>query len=92
VKGGYAEDGRWLERPQPENQGRTAPSTAQSARFSTSGSLINGQFTTTFVAHASITGPGRGNNLYFPANFDLTMNANGEVTANVEQGGDVECR
>jgi hypothetical protein len=56
-----------------------------------SGSLVNGQFSTAFVAHAAITGPGPGNNMYFPVTFHITINANGEVTAEVERG-DFTCK
>jgi hypothetical protein len=56
-----------------------------------SGSLVNGQFLTAFVAHAAITGPGPGNNMYFPLTFHITINANGEVTAEVERG-DFTCK
>lgn len=49
------------------------------------GSLVNGQFTTSFTAHAAITGPGPENNMYFPNTIHVTVNAAGQITANVER-------
>ena len=49
------------------------------------GSLVNGQFTTSFTAQTGITGPGPGNNMYFPTMIHVTVNAAGEITAEVER-------
>ena len=49
------------------------------------GSLVNGQFTTSFTAHEAITGPGPGNNMYFPNTIHVTVNALGETTAEIER-------
>ena len=56
----------------------------QALHFSDSGSLVNGQFSSSFVAHAAVTGPGPGNNMYLPTTIHTTINAKGEVTAEVE--------
>ena len=63
----------------------------QAIHFAESGSLVNGQFLTTFVGNAEVTGPGPGNNMYFPATLHVTVNANGEVTAEISKG-DFVCK
>jgi hypothetical protein len=49
-----------------------------------SGSLVNGQFSDTFVNNFRIIGQGPGNNFLVHENLHVTVNANGEVTAIVE--------
>jgi hypothetical protein len=57
-----------------------------------SGSLVNGQFSETIAGNAAIIGQGAGNNLLLgPLTIHLTVNANGEVTAEVERFS-FECR
>jgi hypothetical protein len=56
-----------------------------------SGSLINGQFSASFVGQFLITSQGPGNNLVSPVVGHVTVNANGDVTIELEKFGD-ECR
>jgi hypothetical protein len=63
----------------------------QAVQFGTRGSLVNGQLVEKFVGHATVTGPGPGNNMYFPTTIHITVNANGEVTAEVLLG-DFVCK
>ncbi len=48
------------------------------------GSFVNGQFTDTFVNNFRIIGQGPGNNLLIHSTFHVTFNANGELTAFVD--------
>ncbi len=48
------------------------------------GSFVNGQFTTTFINNFRIIGQGRGNNFLVHQNAHVTFNANGEITAEVD--------
>ena len=45
------------------------------------GSFVNGQFSDTFVNNFRIIGQGRGNNFLVHETFHITFNANGELTA-----------
>ena len=45
------------------------------------GSFVNGQLSDTFVNNFRIIGQGRGNNLLIHQTFHITFNANGELTA-----------
>ncbi len=48
------------------------------------GSLVNGQFSDTFVNNFRIIGQGTGNNFLVHQDFHITFNANGELTASVD--------
>jgi hypothetical protein len=48
------------------------------------GSFINGQFSDTFINNFRIIGQGPGNNFLVHETFHITINANGEVTASVD--------
>jgi hypothetical protein len=50
-----------------------------------SASLVNGQSTMSFTAHLAITAPGSGNNMYLPLTIHVTVNAAGDITADVER-------
>ncbi|MGH7565768.1 MAG: hypothetical protein ACREK2_02965 [Gemmatimonadota bacterium] len=56
-----------------------------------SGSLVNGQFSDTFVNNFRIIGQGPGNNFLVHENLHITVNANGEVTASVGNAS-VSCK
>jgi hypothetical protein len=55
------------------------------------GSLQNDQYTATFVNNFRLIGPGPGNNLQFHENAHVTINANGDVTATVDNVG-TDCK
>jgi hypothetical protein len=55
------------------------------------GSLQNGQFTGTFVNNFRLIGPGPGNNLQIHENAHITINANGDVTAFIDNFG-TDCK
>ncbi len=55
------------------------------------GSLVNGQFSDTFVNNFRIIGQGPGNNFLVHQNLHVTVNANGEVTAFVDNAS-VACK
>ena len=55
------------------------------------GSFVNGQFSDTFVNNFRIIGQGPGNNLLIHQTFHFTLNANGELTAFVDNLS-VECK
>ena len=48
------------------------------------GSFVNGQFSHTFINNFRIIGQGRGNNSLIHQTFHVTFNANGELTASVD--------
>ena len=48
------------------------------------GSFVNGQFSATFINNFRIIGQGPGNNFLIHETFHITVNANGEVTAFVD--------
>ena len=48
------------------------------------GSFVNGQFSDTFINNFRIIGQGPGNNLLIHETFHVTFNANGELTALVD--------
>ena len=56
-----------------------------------SGSLVNGQYTATFVNNYRLIGQGPGNNFLVHQTIHLTFNANGGVTAIVDHTT-VECK
>lgn len=45
------------------------------------GSLVNGQYSTTYINNFRIIGQGPGNNLLMHSTVHMTVNANGEITA-----------
>ncbi|MGH7589687.1 MAG: hypothetical protein ACRELU_13975 [Gemmatimonadota bacterium] len=55
------------------------------------GSFVNGQFSDTFVNNFRIIGQGPGNNFLLHENLHITLNANGELTAFVDNFS-VECK
>ena len=55
------------------------------------GSFVNGQFSDTFVNNFRIIGQGPGNNLLIHNTFHFTFNANGELTAFVDNFS-AECK
>ena len=55
------------------------------------GSLVNGQFTETFVNNFRIIGQGPGNNLLVHENLTITLNANGDLTV-FHDNLSIECR
>ena len=55
------------------------------------GSLVNGQYTTTFVNNYRLIGQGPGNNFLIHQTIHLTFNSNGEVTASVDHTT-VDCK
>lgn len=55
------------------------------------GNLINGQFTDTFVNNFRLIGKGPGNNFLVHENFHVTINANGDVTAFVDNFS-IDCK
>ena len=55
------------------------------------GSLQNDQFTQTFVNNFRLIGPGPGNNLQIHENAHMTINANGDVTALIDNFS-VDCK
>lgn len=55
------------------------------------GSLVNGQFSDTFVNNFRIIGQGPGNNFLVHQNLHVTFNANGGVTAIVDNAS-VSCK
>ena len=55
------------------------------------GSFVNGQFTATSINNFRIIGQGPGNNLLIHSTIHITVNANGEVTAEVNNSS-VECK
>jgi hypothetical protein len=56
-----------------------------------SGSLVNGQFTETFINNFRIIGPGKDNNLLIHGTSHVTVNANGDVTVLVDLLS-IECK
>jgi hypothetical protein len=55
------------------------------------GSLQNGQYTETFVNNFRLIGPGPGNNYQVHENAHVTINANGDVTAFIDNLS-VDCK
>jgi hypothetical protein len=55
------------------------------------GSLVNEQLTFTFINNFRIIGQGPGNNFLVHETFHITVNANGEVTAEVDNSS-IECK
>jgi hypothetical protein len=55
------------------------------------GSFVNGQFSDTFINNFRIIGQGRGNNYLIHQLFHVTFNANGELTAFVDNFS-AECK
>ena len=55
------------------------------------GSLQNGQFSATYVNNFRLIGPGPGNNLQAHENAHITINANGDVTAFIDNFG-TDCK
>ncbi len=53
-------------------------------RETLSGSFVNGQFSKTFVNNFRIIGQGAGNNFLIHQDLHITFNANGELTASVD--------
>ena len=49
-----------------------------------SGSLVNGQYNTTFINNYRVIGQGPGNNLLIHQTIHITVNSNGEATASVD--------
>ncbi len=47
------------------------------------GSFVNGQYSSTYVNNFRIIGQGRGNNFLVHQTVHFTLNANGELTADV---------
>jgi len=55
------------------------------------GSLQNGQFEQTYVNNFRLIGPGPGNNFSVHENAHITINANGDVTASIDNFG-TDCK
>ncbi|MBA3585229.1 MAG: hypothetical protein H0W36_12015 [Gemmatimonadetes bacterium] len=55
------------------------------------GSFVNGQFSDTFVNNFRIIGQGPGNNFLVHQTLHITVNANGEVTAEVDNFS-IQCK
>jgi len=56
-----------------------------------SGSLVNGQYTSTFVNNYRLIGQGPGNNLLIHQTIHITFNSNGDATAYVDHTT-IECK
>lgn len=55
------------------------------------GSLVNGQYTTTFVNNYRLIGQGPGNNYLIHQTLHVTVNSNGEATAAVDNTS-IDCK